>query len=176
MLCYATLLNATLYYAMLCYAILHYAMLCSLAVAMFAPVIILDIEMMSLAFGVALCALLLLEWARLFCRRHALLDAASAFFEAFIDARDACRGMAVTHLYLLAGCALPVWVALAMSVSVSVSVSAAPDSTAGDATAGDGAAAAAGSLCAGGGGGAVDALLPHLGWIVVGIGDSFVRY
>lgn len=114
---------------------------------LFAPVIMLDIELISLAFGVALCALLLIEWVRLFCRSHHIVDVVTDFFDQFIDERDVCRGMAVTHIYLLVGCALPVWVAMVLNKRNKNGTS----------------------------GATVDLLLPHLGWIVIGIGDSFVR-
>lgn len=54
---------------------------------MFAPAIHIDIEMISLSFGVALSALLLMEWLRLFCRRHGVIDAVTTFFDQFIDER-----------------------------------------------------------------------------------------
>ena len=50
--------------------------------------------------------------------------------------RDKVRGIAVTHLYLLVGCAIPVWCVLVTGIS--------------------------------------DCVLPHFGWLTIGIGDSFV--
>ena len=128
---------------------------CSLAVIMFAPVIFLDIDMMSLAFGVALSALLLIEWVRIFCRHYELNDHISEFFKEFTDERDEYRGIAVTHLYLLIGCALPVWASVALSLLPS----------------GRGCFMTVPSELKGN---TIKRILSHLGWVVVGVGDSMV--
>lgn len=74
--------------------------------------------------------------------------------------RDTSRGIAVTHLYLLLGCAAPVWATVYI-----VSLAELTD---------EGYSVRNNSfenrdlkaICH---------ILPHLGWIIVGIGDSFVR-
>jgi hypothetical protein len=64
---------------------------------------------LSLAYGVALAALLLLEYARM--SRHGPLPLGQAihkFYAHFLDDRDMGH-LVVTHLYLLLGCAFPLW-------------------------------------------------------------------
>eukprot|EP00996_Jenningsia_fusiforme_P000374 NODE_1319_length_1587_cov_32.704161_g1184_i0.p1 GENE.NODE_1319_length_1587_cov_32.704161_g1184_i0~~NODE_1319_length_1587_cov_32.704161_g1184_i0.p1 ORF type:complete len:406 (+),score=27.07 NODE_1319_length_1587_cov_32.704161_g1184_i0:104-1321(+) len=79
----------------------------ALAVVMFVPGIVLDASFMGLAFAVALGALLLVECLRI--SRVAPFDAAiEPFVRQFTDERDAA-GFIRTHLYLLVGCACPVW-------------------------------------------------------------------
>eukprot|EP00667_Euglena_gracilis_P012008 EG_transcript_12292 len=79
-----------------------------LAVAMFAPGIVLEPEFMGLAFAVALAAMLLVE-----CGRYNGLPAAPAvdrFMRRFTDERESGPGQIIrTHLYLLVGCAMPLW-------------------------------------------------------------------
>jgi hypothetical protein len=87
----------------------------SLSVAMFSPVIVLDIQFMSLAFGVALCGLLCIEYyrfdelklcdkhcfmfvycfryvgIRFFCSFYGIKDEITAYFTPFLDDRCADR-------------------------------------------------------------------------------------
>lgn len=82
-----------------------------LAVVMFSPGYILEPNYLQLAFGVALAALIAIEYVRLF--QLAILGPPfQAFFGAFSDERDS-GPLIMSHLYLLIGCALPVWLACA---------------------------------------------------------------
>lgn len=79
----------------------------ALAVAMFLPGMLYEPAFLSLAFCVAFAALVLVEYVRLgliwpFGRD---LD---RFMKKFVDQRDAGT-VVVTHLYLLLGCAMPLW-------------------------------------------------------------------
>lgn len=78
-----------------------------LATVMFMPAIALEREFLSLALGAALGILLALEFLR--CAGcPPLADALGRYYEGFLDARDGgC--VVVTHLFLLLGCAIPVW-------------------------------------------------------------------
>jgi len=65
----------------------------------------------SLAYGVAMAAFLLLEWIKL-GEVPPLSAAVASRMTHFTDRRDV--GLAtVTHIYLLAGCAIPLWLSLA---------------------------------------------------------------
>lgn len=60
-----------------------------LAVLLFLPVIYLDdcVQFMSLAFGVALCGLIVLEFVRVSCCFGKLSTAITAYYAPFIDGR-----------------------------------------------------------------------------------------
>lgn len=79
----------------------------ALATVMFLPAIALEREFLSLALGAALGVLLAAE----FLRCAGCPPAAAAldrYYGEFLDARDGgC--VVVTHLFLLLGCAVPVW-------------------------------------------------------------------
>ena len=79
----------------------------ALATAMFLPAIALEREFLALALGAALGVLLAAEFLR--CAGCPPLAAAlDRYYGEFLDARDGgC--VVVTHLFLLLGCALPVW-------------------------------------------------------------------
>jgi dolichol kinase len=77
---------------------------------MLLPGVYFSPKFQSLAYGVAIAALLLLEWIKL-----GDVPPLSAFVTSrmahFTDKRDV--GLAtVTHIYLLAGCAIPLWLSL----------------------------------------------------------------
>ncbi|CBN74162.1 similar to Transmembrane protein 15 [Ectocarpus siliculosus] len=78
-----------------------------LATAMFVPAIALEPDFLSLALGTALGVLLALEFLR--CTGcPPLASAMDGYYGGFLDARDGgC--VVVTHLFLLVGCAVPVW-------------------------------------------------------------------
>lgn len=78
-----------------------------IAVAIFTPGYILDASFLHLSFSVAFSALLLVEYVRLFKVLPSLnLD---AFFCKFLNEKDQAEPLIVTHLFLLVGCAMPVW-------------------------------------------------------------------
>jgi len=79
----------------------------ALATAMFLPAVALERDFLSLALGAALGVLLALEFLR--CAGCPPVAAAlNWYYGGFLDARDGgC--VVVTHLFLLLGCAVPVW-------------------------------------------------------------------
>ncbi|CAN0457611.1 unnamed protein product, partial [Ectocarpus sp. 12 AP-2014] len=78
-----------------------------LATAMFVPAIALEPDFLSLALGTALGVLLALEFLR--CTGCPPVSSVmNGYYGGFLDARDGgC--VVVTHLFLLVGCAVPVW-------------------------------------------------------------------
>jgi dolichol kinase len=78
----------------------------ALAVALFIPGALCELELMRLAFGVALALFLCGEYVRM-ARLPLASDALDGFLRAYTDARDA-GPLITTHIYLLLGCALPV--------------------------------------------------------------------
>ena len=79
------------------------------AVGLFSTGLIVNSNMMVLAFGVALCGMLVLEYLRLIIPEWYLMKNVDSFYASFVDARDAERDLTLTHIQLLVGCALPVW-------------------------------------------------------------------
>ena len=112
----------------------------------------------TLALAVGLCLLVLTEYFRAFCHKSGmklLVQHIDDYFSLFVDSRDKNRQLALTQIQLLVACALPVWLAAytldfssspsslsSSSSSFSMSISSSP------------------------------AILSHLGWIVVGVGDG----
>ena len=79
-----------------------------LALVMFAPAIRFAPDFLALAFGIATAGLLGIEYIRA-CRVPPLGNFLNAFMRAYTDSRD--EGVFIlTHIYLLLGCAVPVWV------------------------------------------------------------------
>ncbi|KAJ3013324.1 hypothetical protein HKX48_005829 [Thoreauomyces humboldtii] len=78
-----------------------------LATMMFIPGYVCDADFMHLAFSVAFSALILLEYVRHF-RVWPVGGHIQDFLHQFLNQRD-CGPVIVSHLYLLVGCALPVW-------------------------------------------------------------------
>ncbi|KAI9337567.1 hypothetical protein BDR26DRAFT_863880 [Obelidium mucronatum] len=80
----------------------------ALAVGMFLPGYLAEADTMRLSFSVALSALIFVEFIRVFSVWPAGKEVAS-FLRNFLDNKD--RGIFIlSHLYLLIGCALPVWI------------------------------------------------------------------
>lgn len=78
-----------------------------LSVIMFFPGYLLDKDFMYLSFAVAFCAMLLIEIIRYF-RIYPLGSIVHKFMVSFVDQKD--HGKAIlSHIYLLIGCGLPVW-------------------------------------------------------------------
>ena len=87
-----------------------------LALVMFAPAVALTPQFVSLSFGVSTALLLFLEYVRA-CRMPPLGEWLHGFMRSYTDSRD--EGVAIlTHLYLLVGCALPVWICPAGEASL----------------------------------------------------------
>ncbi|KAG0230465.1 hypothetical protein BGW42_000942 [Actinomortierella wolfii] len=81
----------------------------ALAVMMFTPGFLLDKPFMHLAFSVAVASMILLEYIRYFAV-YPIGKEIHLFMVGFLDDRD--RGpIILSHLYLLIGCAVPVWLA-----------------------------------------------------------------
>lgn len=79
----------------------------AVAVLMFVPGYLLDAELMHLSFSVAISALIMIEYIRYF-RLWPVGDQIQGFLTQFLDKRDAGTAI-LSHLYLLLGCAFPVW-------------------------------------------------------------------
>jgi len=78
-----------------------------LALVMFVPTIVINIRFMALAFAVALAVFMVMESLRI-ANVPFVVAFMNPFMRRYIDDRDA--GVAVlTHIYLLTGCALPVF-------------------------------------------------------------------
>ncbi|RKP08048.1 hypothetical protein THASP1DRAFT_16191 [Thamnocephalis sphaerospora] len=78
-----------------------------LAVLMFAPGALLEPQFMHLAFSVAVCAFIIVEYLRSL-RVPPFGDTLHAFLTRFLDHRDA-GPVILSHIYLLLGCAIPIW-------------------------------------------------------------------
>ncbi|TPX35097.1 hypothetical protein SmJEL517_g02479 [Synchytrium microbalum] len=80
-----------------------------LAFVMFLPCYLVDPEFLHLAFSLATSIFILTEYARFF-RLAPVGDFLHTYLSQFADARD--TGPAIlSHVYLLLGCAIPVWLA-----------------------------------------------------------------
>ncbi|TPX75025.1 hypothetical protein CcCBS67573_g03698 [Chytriomyces confervae] len=80
----------------------------ALAVFMFLPGYIADPDLMHLSFSVALAVLILAEYIRIF-KIWPVGEQVGVFLQNFLDSKD--QGVAIlSHIYLLVGCALPVWI------------------------------------------------------------------
>ncbi|KAF9969826.1 hypothetical protein BGZ73_007635 [Actinomortierella ambigua] len=81
----------------------------ALAVIMFTPGFLFDKPFMHLAFSVAVASMIFLEYIRYFAV-YPIGKEIHLFLVGFLDDRD--RGpIILSHLYLLIGCATPVWLA-----------------------------------------------------------------
>ncbi len=63
---------------------------------------------MNLALAVALALFMFLEYIRA-CKIWPLALVLQSFFEGFLDKRDRLGDAILSHIYLLVGCALPIW-------------------------------------------------------------------
>ncbi|KAF9951013.1 hypothetical protein BGZ70_001150 [Mortierella alpina] len=81
----------------------------ALAVLMFIPGYLTDEPFMHIAFSVALCGLIFVEYLRYFAVAP-LGKEIHLFLVGFLDDRDG-GPIILSHLYLLMGCAVPVWLA-----------------------------------------------------------------
>jgi dolichol kinase len=90
-----------------------------LAVIMFAPIILVDLAFLSLALSSAFAAFVLCETIRIM-RLPPIGLSMHNFMTRYIDSRDAGYVL-LTHIYLLLGCAIPVWIHFGMLQSLSLS-------------------------------------------------------
>ncbi len=80
-----------------------------MSIAMFIPGTILFSDFMYLCYGLAFGLFILLEFVRiLFAHRFSLVQKFDSLLKRFTDERDA-RPLILTHVYLLFGCAIPLW-------------------------------------------------------------------
>ncbi|CAJ1953467.1 unnamed protein product [Cylindrotheca closterium] len=76
----------------------------AVAVILFSPVTKTFPQLMSLSYAIALCALAVLEDLR----RD--LPALQSFYLSFIDSRKDNPELIVSHMFLILGCAMPLWI------------------------------------------------------------------
>ena len=96
-----------------------------------------------LAFGVALCLFIIIEYIRVYLPDiHPIIGRVSKFYATFIDGRENSDQFLLSHIYLLVGIALPVWIDSAHNCYHHNHHS------------------------------SISVILPHLGWVSIGIGDS----
>jgi dolichol kinase len=121
-----------------------------------------------LALGVAFCAFLVLETFRVLVLVPYGSDPISSYYELFLDSRDSKRSWTSSNMSLLVGCAFPAFIC-AHWLDPPQCFSAATSQQGGDYMS---------SPCGLRGSEhsrlllALRPLLPHLGWITVGVGDS----
>jgi len=128
----------------------------ALALALFVPAAAWQLPLLQLGLAAATALFLLLEAMRA-CEVAPLAAPLSAFLARFLDSRDGGT-LVLTHLYLLLGCALPLWLSDAM---MPTPPSSPPPQEA--RAAGEGSRAAHGvSLGA----------APYAGLVVLGMGDA----
>ncbi|KAL7537338.1 hypothetical protein ACHAXR_007748 [Thalassiosira sp. AJA248-18] len=143
------------------------------AILLFTPITWLDPDMMSLSYAIATALLVILEMARGWNFTNDKNDNTGTvelteytswnqFYMVFFDEKDSSAakgGLAVTHIALIVGCAFPLWVDQLLQYSC-ISVG----------TAGLSSSPPSGTLTTG-----YEVLLPmlpYLGVLVIGIGDS----
>lgn len=84
----------------------------AMAVALFVPTIPLDPSFLSLAFACVLAGFLLLDIFRA-CQLPPIARPLTAFLAPYVDGRDKKGPAVVSHVFLLVGCAVPLWLSLA---------------------------------------------------------------
>ena len=112
-----------------------------LTVALFCPAILLQPDLLRHCLAIAIVLFALLELIRCF-RLPPLAEHLDAFLSTFIDSRDSGT-LILTHIYLLLGCGLPIWLAPAATAATSNTSN------------------------------ALLAAAPHAGVLVLGVGDAF---
>jgi len=79
-----------------------------LALIMFIPGLILYPNFLSLSYGVALAILLIVEMCR-YAYFWPFGDTLNEYMSSFKDEKDV-GNLVITHIYLLLGCAIPLWI------------------------------------------------------------------
>ena len=93
-------------------------------VALFCPAILLQPDLLRHCLAIAIVLFALLELIRCF-RLPPLAEHLDAFLSTFIDSRDSGT-LILTHIYLLFGCGLPVWLAPAATTTTTSNTSEPP--------------------------------------------------
>lgn len=117
------------------------------AAILFTPITGIDSDLMALSYAIAVTLLMILEIIRCysFGREYSNMASKSlnAFYTMFLDEKDSLAadgGLAITHITLIVGCAVPLWVSQVLNVTDDSSM--------------------------------LMNLLPYVGVLVLGIGDS----
>lgn len=117
------------------------------ATILFTPITGIDSDLMALSYAIAVTLLMILEIIRCcsFGREHSNITSVSLndFYTIFLDEKDSLAadgGLAITHITLIVGCAMPLWMSQLLNVTDDSSM--------------------------------LMRLLPYVGVLVLGIGDS----
>jgi dolichol kinase len=82
-----------------------------IAVLLFAPVTLAAPQLLSLSYAIALAILMLLESARY------AFPMIQQFHQRYLDpSKDAANGLVISHMALILGCALPLWISELLNV------------------------------------------------------------
>jgi dolichol kinase len=79
-----------------------------LVILLFVPGYLLDSGLLNLGLAVALAIFIMIEYVRCF-RMYFVWNPIHKFFLPFLDERDQSGFVILSHMYLLIGCALPIW-------------------------------------------------------------------
>jgi dolichol kinase len=79
-----------------------------LVILLFVPGYRLDVGLLNLGLSVAFACFVFLEYLRCF-RFFFIWSHIDQFFTPFLDERDQSGSVILSHIYLLLGCALPIW-------------------------------------------------------------------
>jgi uncharacterized membrane protein YiaA len=79
-----------------------------LVIMLFVPGYLLDAGLLNLGLAVAMAIFILIEYFRCFKMYH-VWNSIHQFFMPFLDERDQSGFVILSHIYLLSGCALPIW-------------------------------------------------------------------
>jgi dolichol kinase len=86
-----------------------------IAVLLFAPVTLAAPKLLSLSYAIALAILMLLESAR------TVFPTIQQFHQRYLDpSKDAANGLVISHMALILGCALPLWISELIHVVVTI--------------------------------------------------------
>jgi len=118
------------------------------AILLFTPITYLDHDMMSLSYAIAISFLIVLEMIRGWIDSN-IVDSTKHWnnvYTTFLDEKDSRGGLVVSHIALILGCAIPLWITQLLSRANDVFKS--------------------------GDNNMLFTLLPYLGITVLGVGDS----
>ena len=93
------------------------------AVILFTPITWIDSDMMALSYAIATTLLMILEIVRCysFGEEHGSISLSlNSFYTIFLDEKDSLAadgGLAITHITLIVGCAMPLWVTQIVNVT-----------------------------------------------------------